>query len=140
MTTTERLSAMLADYKLQHRVDAGDLVIKIGKENWPEGYYHDPYFVVSIPLALDIALAIPTIKEFSVYYARIYDFHHIQFTYGDDSYIIQWYKVFTITRKSDGKKAYLGGRPHKIADWLKKIPDQGWYDVGQFGNPWNIVK
>lgn len=102
---------------VKRRIDDGELVIDIGKNNWPEGWYRDPYFNVSVPLALEIAQALPDVKKFSLYYQREIDFHNIMFDYDGDTYCVQWYKIFTIHRKSDDKKYYIP--KYEIAHFFK---------------------
>ena len=124
------------------RYASGELKIEIGESNWPKEWYSDPYFNVSVPLALEIALALPDVKVFKLYYWRDTDFHHVRFEYDGDEYIIQWYKVFVLYRKSDGHsyhacerwgiaKFFKGGR-------YKTTPH--WHSSSKSFNPFEYTK
>ncbi len=102
--------------EVKNRLDAGDLKIDIASKNWPDDWYSDPHFNISVPMALEIAKRISAVKEFKIFYIRKIDFHHIMFDLDGDTYCIQWYKIFTVSRKSDLKKVYLGR--YEIPDWF----------------------
>jgi hypothetical protein len=93
---------------VKRRFDSGELTIDFGESNWPADWYTDPHFNVSVPIALDLAQVLPEVKSFSLSYCREIDFHHIAFDYDGDTYCVQWYKIFTLHRKSDHKKVYIG--------------------------------
>lgn len=151
ISNQERLKALLADpyysdpkgygREVGERFEKGETEIVFGEQNWPNGWYTDPYFRVSVPFALDIAQHLKDVKKIRVYYWRDQDFHHIQFEYDGDTYVVQWYKIWTLTRKSDGKKINFGfeGR-YEIASWLrtgKHKTSQHWHDAGETFNPFN---
>src|ERR1019366_8504309 len=58
-----------------------ELQIEIGEDNWRDDWYSDPYFNVSVPIALELALALPIVKVFKLWYDPKIDFHHIEFDY-----------------------------------------------------------
>lgn len=103
---------------VKSRFDSGQLTFRIGENNWPEGWYTDPYFNVSVPVALDLAQVLPEVKSFRLWYQKEIDFHNIVFDYDGNTYCVQWYKIFTVHRKSDSKKVYMESR-HTIADFFK---------------------
>lgn len=103
---------------VKRRFDSGKLIIAIGENTWPEGWYKDPYFNVSVPLTLELAHVLPEANNFSLFYKREIDFHHIMFDYDGDTYCVQWYKIFTVHRKSDGKRIYMDSK-YSIADFFK---------------------
>lgn len=116
-----KLDVLLADKfyaVLRQRVESGDLKITIGEENWPEGWYSDPFKNKSIPLALSIAHECPEANDFEIVYHRETDFHHIHFNYLGDRYTIEWYKITTITRHSDKCKIDFYRYDHLIPDWV----------------------
>lgn len=148
-TNEERLQVYLADQYYSHpngggadvgrRFASGDLKIEIGESNWPKGWYSDPYFNVSVPFALELAQRLPTVKVFKLYYWGKQDFHHVEFECDGETYIVQWYKIFTIYRKSDGMKHYSDGR-YSIPGWFgrgRHKTSEHWHDAGKTFNPFD---
>jgi hypothetical protein len=85
----------------------GKLRFEFGPDNWTK-WYKDPYRNVSIPFAANLANAAPSIEVFQIYYYQPEDFHHIRFDFQGDTYILEWYKIITLHRKSDGHRRMFG--------------------------------
>lgn len=123
------LDLLAADNPVRDRLASGHLRVDIGPATWPDGWYIDPYWRVSVPLVLDLAEALPAVETFAISYHRDSDFHRINFSCDGDDYVIEWYKVFRVTRKSDGKTALFGGDRHYVANWFrsgKYLSDSRW--------------
>jgi hypothetical protein len=96
---------------------------------------------VSVPVALDLAAKLPSVKFFKLWYLRSQDFHNIEFDYDGDTFIVQWYKIFTVHRKSDGARHYFDhhtGR-YDIPGWFrqgKHKTSPHWGEGSDTFNPW----
>lgn len=101
---------------------------QIAAPNWKPEYYSDPYGNISIQLMAQIAEHCDGSDNFKLYYDPREDFHHVEFDYNGDSYDIRWYKVYSMTRKSDGKSVLFGriGNGHQIVDFFKNKTQRGW--------------
>ena len=141
----ERLRVMLADpcyAEINKRFESGDLKFELEDDCWPEGWYQNPDFNKSIPLALDLAGKLPDVKVFRLYYWREQDFHHVQFDYDGDTFIVQWYKIFTVHRKSNGGQHYFDrwSGQYDIPGFFKQgrhKTSPHWGEGSQTFNPFN---
>jgi hypothetical protein len=124
-TDNERLLFMLRmdDDLALKRFQSGELRITFGPQNWLPGMWNDPYWRVSVPLAIELANS--GANDIHVSYDNETDYQQIRFVYGDEQYIIQWYKVFTLHRRSDGKQADFGYYVHSLVHWLTKLDKKG---------------
>ncbi len=118
--------AALADYVAQpycsdlwQRWSAGDVRITFGPQTWQDHHYTEPYKRVSIPLVVELAMALPTANDFHISYCPKTDFHHIRFAFDGDVYVLRWYKTFILHRQSDRNRIDFGFRKNSIADWFK---------------------
>lgn len=102
----EKLLSVLNN-SLKERFLSNNLKIEIVPKNW-DNYYRDPHFNRSIPLMLDILDLNPSANNFKIFYLPTIDFHHVQFDYNEDTWIVQWYKIESLYRKSDKKHLYVG--------------------------------
>jgi hypothetical protein len=139
MTAEDRakVEALLTDpyyVNVKARFDSGELHIRIDPPNWRESQWTDPYWRISVPLALSLSLHLPTADNFIIGYFADQDFQHIQFDFDGDTYIVQWYKVYVLYRKSDGKQINFAFRYYDIPTWLatgKHKTSPHWYDGGK---------
>lgn len=144
-TNQERLAAYLADpylADLRKRFEAGRWGIEFAEPDWPQHYYADPYWNISVPLAVRIAVALPTAADFRVGYDRAVDFQHVGFTFDGDTFVVRWYKTFIVHRKSDRKCVDFGRRDYAIADWFaqgKHRTSDQWYDASDSTDPFRAV-
>jgi hypothetical protein len=123
---------------LKARIDSGEVKFKFAPKNWREDWYSDPYFKVSVPVALSIASALAGPLNFEIYYTPDFDFHHVRFEYDGDTYAVQWYKVFVLYRKSDGKQCSFAYDRYSIAPFFRRGDhknDKFWFDGGRFATP-----
>ena len=89
---------------LAARVRAGDLSFEFGNAEWPSDWYTpNAWENKSWPLVFAMAMRLPEIKKFKLYYRRDHDFHHIDFEYQGEAYSVRWYKVYGANRVRDGK-------------------------------------
>lgn len=110
---------ILTDTAVLARYQAGELAITIDDPTWVAGAWADPYRRVSVPLVERLALLQPTANQFRVFYNPVMDEQHIWFTLGGDSYDIRWYKVFVVTRNSDGKQHYCGAYVSRVDTFFR---------------------
>jgi len=133
---------VVAQHELIKRLIKGEVTFRFGPSNWNPGWYQDPYNKVSLPLAIEVAVAIPSIKDFHIYYNNRLDEHYIRFPHQNDEYIIRWYKTFTLVRKSNLTKVSFSDRKHDIVRWLTSErnmnPDHPHWDK-EFGNPFEFT-
>ena len=132
----EKLLACLTDQTAE-RFRSGDLRVEIAPPSWPDGWYCDPYWRVSVPLAVQL-MSLPAANDFVIYYHRDTDFHRIQFDYDGDTFIIRWYKTFILHRKSDRKHIDFGRREGSISDFMKREKfkeSSRWQETSSVSNP-----
>lgn len=97
------------------RFQRGELVFDIVPPTWKSGW-SDPYGNVSIPLAIEIAYHNKDANNFRIYYYAPQDFQRIQFDSRGDQFCVEWYKIYSLYRRSDKMKCYSSSTlfVHKI--------------------------
>lgn len=101
------------------------LDITFGDDDWPEGWYSDPHISVNLPIVQNLTWSGAKnnrATKFHIWYDRFNDVHKIEFTLDGERYTIEWYKVFKLTRHSDGK-VIRGGLRHQITDIITQSRD-----------------
>ena len=110
------------DYKqIALWIKRGQLHFECGNDRWNPAYYCETAWEKkSWPLVFGLAYEMRKADNFKLYYDANQDFHHIEFDLDNERYDVRWYKIYSVTRITDGATWSFNSNEKNVIDFFKR--------------------